>query len=353
MKIAILGDCHLGCRNDNVNFHDYISNFYTNCFFPYIISQKIDTIIQLGDCFDRRKYVNFNSLYRSKEYFFDVLKDLKINTHIILGNHDCFYKNTNSLNSPELLLGEYDNITIYSGPKEVQFDCLNIAMLPWICQDNQEEIMKFLENTSSEVVCSHLELAGFEMYRGTVNDHGMDAKTFEKFDLVMSGHFHHRSSRGNINYLGTSYEITWSDWNDQKGFHIFDTDTRELQFIENPYKMFHKIHYDDSIGTMDTILDIDVDQFKNTYVKVIIHEKNNPYWFDCFIDKIEKASVADLQVVEDNLNLDLEDDSDLVSETEDTLTILRKSVDQFRGNVNKKKLDSFLVNLYQEALNVE
>lgn len=353
MRVALITDTHYGARGDNDGFHSFFDKFYTNQFFPYLREHNIKEVIHLGDMFDRRKYINFVSLSKCRKYFFDPSKEDGIKVHAIVGNHDTSYKNTNEINSPNLLLKEYSNIIPYDEPAEVTIDGLKVAFLPWICSGNYTHSMDFIESTRAQVLFGHLELAGFEMYRGAVNDHGFSGDIFSKFDLVMSGHFHHRSSRGNIHYLGCPYELTWSDWNDPKGFHIFDTDTRELTFIENRYRMFYKIHYDDSNNDMESIMDLDTDRFAGTMVKVIVHEKNNPYWFDMFIDKIEKAGVLDLQVVEDNLNLNLEDDSDIIDEAEDTLTILRKYTEQFGDRIDKSKLDNFLSTLYQEALSLE
>jgi hypothetical protein len=272
---------------------------------------------------------------------------------VFIGNHDTSFKNTNDVNSPDLLLKDYKNINVYTKAENVNYDGLDIALLPWICTDNYDDSIEFINETKSQVLFGHLEIQGFEMYRGAVNDHGFKVSVFDKFDLVYSGHFHHKSTRGNITYLGTPYEMTWSDWNDPKGFHVFDTETRSLTFIENPYKMFHKLHYDDSIVDLETILDIDTSKLAGSYVKVITHNKDNPYWFDMFISKIEKSGVIDLQVVEDNLNLQLEDDGDIVDEAEDTLTILRKYCDQVSSKIDKAQLDKFLTDLYAEALSVE
>ena len=353
MKVALLGDTHHGARNDNLAFHDFFETFYTQVFFPYLEQNDIKHVIQFGDLFDRRKYINFMTLAKSREYFFDQLKARNITMDVFVGNHDTFYKNTNKVNSPDLLLGEYTNINTYSDPLVKNYDGLDIALLPWVNSNNYEAVLKFIKKTSAQILFGHLELIGFEMHRGAINDHGMDKKIFDKFDIVCSGHFHHKSSKGNIHYLGTPYEMTWSDYNDQKGFHILDTDTREITFVPNPLRMFNKIYYDDTNKTLEQILDFDVTQYNNSIIKVIVQNKNNPYWFDMFISKLEQSGIVDMQVVEDHLNLNLEDDSDIIDEAEDTLTILRKVVDTIDTNVSKKELDKFLTSLYNEAMHVE
>ena len=359
MKIALITDTHWGARGDNIAFAEYFNRFYYDYFFPYLKDNDIDTIVHLGDICDRRKYINYVTA-RHLRKFVDTCADKDIKLHVIIGNHDTFYKNTNDVNCMTELFdhSEHNGKTLFYYPdaKNVNFDGLDIALLPWVCAGNFDDSMDFLEDTKSQVLFGHLEIAGFEMYRGSVTDHGFDSKLFQKFDVVCSGHFHHKSTRGNINYLGAPYEITWSDWNDDRGFHVFDTDTRQLTFIANPYRMFHKLHYDDMTKTLDDVLNIDTSAISGSYVKVIIHNKTNPYWFDMFIDKIEKSGVIDLQVVEDNLNLQLEDDEDIASEAEDTLTMLKKAAVQAGSNWTETKqnaLNTFLSDLYSEALTVE
>jgi DNA repair exonuclease SbcCD nuclease subunit len=354
-KIALITDTHWGGRGDSLAFADYIRKFYKDIFFPYLIENGITRVLHLGDIVDRRKYINYITARRLREDFIQPCYENGIDLDVIIGNHDTAFKNTNEVNAmKELYTNSNYNFTWHEEPGEIVVDGTTIAMLPWVCSGNYQESMEFLENTKAQILFGHLEIKGFEMHRGSFNDHGFGADLFSKFDVVCSGHFHHKSTRGNINYLGSPYEMTWSDFNDPRGFHIFDTDTRQLQFIQNPYRLFNKIHYSDMDKTMDEVLDVEFDMFKNTYVKVVVHQKNNPYWFDLFIDKLEKSGVIDLQVVDDHFNLNLEDDSDIVNEAEDTLTILRKVVDQLdHMNVPKKELDSFLTSLYNEALYVE
>jgi len=347
MKICFLTDTHYGARGDHLAFDKQFDKFYTETFFPTLVERGIRNVIHLGDMFDRRKYINYLTLRNCRKYFFDPLFDLGIKMDVIVGNHDVFYKNTNDINSPGLLLQQYSNLSAYNRPTELNFDGLDILMLPWICTDNYEQSMDMIKNTKANVCLGHLELAGFQMHKGQVNDHGFDSKIFNRFDLVCTGHFHHRSNSGNIHYLGNPYELTWADYEDPRGFHIFDTETRELEFIVNPNRMFYKIFFNDQFEIGD------YSYLKDCFVKVIVQTKENQINFDMLIDKLEKAGPADLQVVDDHLNMDLEDNDDILDSAEDTLTLLSKFCEQMDTKADKKKLDLLLRDLYSEAINLE
>ena len=355
MKIALVTDTHFGARNDNTAFADYFGKFYTDIFFPYLKENNINTIIHLGDIVDRRKYINYQTQAHMQKAFIDPIIENDYTMHVIIGNHDTYYKNTNEINSMQQLYGTtgYEKIKWYdNNPAVLNFDGCDIMLLPWLCSNNIEPFMKEVDKTTAQVLFGHLELKGFEMYRGAINDHGFDSSLFNKFDIVCSGHFHHKSTVGNINYLGSPYEITWSDFDDPRGFHIFDTDNRTIEFVRNPYTMFNKIFYDDENQTMEYVVNQNYERLANSYVKVIIKNKTNPYWFDMFMEKLEKVNPIHIQVVEDHLNLDLESDDDIVSEAEDTMTILHKYIDNLEVNVNKTQLETTIKDLYSEALSV-
>ena len=351
-KVALITDQHFGARGDAEVMHTHFQRFYDNVFFPYLKENDIDTVVDLGDTFDRRKFINFVSLKRCREYWFDPIRENNINLHLIVGNHCTSYKNTNEVNSPDLLLGEYD-IGVYSSPTEIDILGHKIVMVPWICDDNREQALDIIEKSNADILLGHLELDGFEMHRGQPHHGGMEANVFSKFHLVLSGHFHHRSTSRNITYLGCPYEMSWSDYNDPKGFHVLDLETKELTFIENPYKLFHKVKYDDNKWKdSDQLKSFDFSYLKDSYVKVIVINKTNPYWFDLFVDKIEKENPIQVQVVDDNLNLDLVDDEDILENVDDTLTILHNSIDTMATDVDKKRLDNLFKSLYSSALDI-
>ena len=354
MKIALITDTHWGVRNDNIAFMDNSKKFLDIIFFPYLDANNIRTVVHLGDLVDRRKYINMQTATRLRIDFLDKLANRGLDVHMIAGNHDTYFKNTNRINAlHELVVGKYDFKIYDQLPFEWDFDGTKVLILPWICDENREASLHAIRNTPAQIVMGHLELQGFEMFRGSIVSHGDDPSLFDRFDTVMSGHYHHRSSRGNIHYLGSHAEFTWSDYSDPRGFHIFDTETRNLTFVENPYRMFKKVWYNDSDATFLNS-DIDYAQYKNCMLKVIIQEKTNMFWFDKFIENIESENPLDIQIVEDHLNLNLEEDSDIVNEAESTIDIFKKYISGFdEKTVNKEKLEKKIVELYNEALTVE
>lgn len=352
MKLAIISDTHAGARGDNPIFNEFFFKFWENTFFPYLKEHGIKHICHLGDVVDRRKFINFVTLNSWRKRFFDRLLEEGITMDVIVGNHDVFYRNTNEINAMNELFAGYTNIKILVEAEELQYDSLKVAMVPWINSGNYEKTMEFLKNTSAEVVFGHLEIAGFEMDRGNICHTGLDKKVFDRFDSVLSGHFHHKSTDGVITYLGNQYEMTWADHGDERGFHVFDTETRELEFVPNPFHMFHKISYDDTVQDFEYWKKYDYVKMKDCYVKIIAVNKQNPYLFDTVIDNLYKIGVADIAIVEDFTEESIEDD-EMVNQAEDTMTILSKYIDGLTLNVNSDKLKNLMRELYVEALNTE
>jgi DNA repair exonuclease SbcCD nuclease subunit len=349
LKVAIITDQHFGARNDSIAFLDFFEKFYDNTFFPALDANAIDTVLVLGDTFDRRKYVNFYALDRAKKMFFDKLEERGIRVHMLAGNHDTYYKNTNEVNSPDLLLVEYGNIDVISKPETIVIDGTSICMMPWICPENYQESLDHITNTKAEICMGHFEIAGFAMHRGMESHDGLAKETFEKFDLVFSGHYHHRSSDKHIHYLGNPYELTWQDYNDPRGFHLFDLDTRELEFICNPYRMFERIEYNDK---EQEPIDLDRIDLSQKFVKLVVVNKNDFYKFDKFIQKLYNKGCYEIKIIED---LSEFEDGEIGEEInlEDTLSVLANYIDSVETDVDKEQIKTFMRTLYTEAVNVE
>lgn len=351
MKIALLNDTHFGCRNDSPAFMTYQNRFFDEIFFPYLIENNIKTVIHLGDVVDRRKFINFQIAHNFQNKFWKRLWELKIDTHVIIGNHDTYYKNTNEVNSMQQLITTFDGVNepwIYTEPKTVNFDGLDILFVPWICDANVEKTIYEIDNSNAQICMGHLEIKGFEMHRGHVNEQGLEREQFKRFEKVMSGHFHKKSDDKHVYYLGTPYEMTWSDFLCPKGFHIFDTSNRELTRIPNPLRIFKKLIYDD---TKENYITKDLSEYENCFIKLIISSKKNTDVFDSLVDRLNnKINVYELNIIEDPSNdLTATVKENILEQGEDTLTFLNNYIDQIDTKLDKIKLKGYVKELYVEA----
>ena len=304
----------------------------------------------MGDVVDRRKFISYKIANDFRNRFIKRFGELGIDLHIIIGNHDTYYKNTNEVNAMEELVGK-DRHKIYTEPEVGTFDDIPIQFIPWINAGNHNASMAALSRSPASIAMGHLEINGFEMQKGFPMSGSHDKELFRRFDTVFSGHFHHKSDDGQIFYLGTPYEIYWNDYQDPKGFHIFDTATRELERIVNPYGIFEKIYYDDSENDYSKHK---FSKYRDKYVKLIVVNKKDLYGFDQFVDKLLKADAYEVKIIEDFSELDPANVSDeIIEKTEDTMTLLENYIDELDVTLDKERLKGTMRSLYTEAQDIE
>jgi len=342
MKVAIITDQHFGARKNSKLFHDYFLKFYNDIFFPTLEEQGITTIVDMGDTFDSRKGIDFSALSWAKNNYYDRLQEMGVKVHTIVGNHTAYYKNTNQVNAVDLLLREYDNVTVYSEPTEVMLGQLPVLFIPWINQENEDKTFKLIEKTTCSCAMGHLELQGFRVNKQIIMEHGLESKLFGKFSRVYSGHYHTRSDNGLVYYLGNPYEMFWTDVGDTRGFHLFDTETVTHEPVNNPFRLFHNIYYEDTnYQTFDTR------DYENKIVKVVVRKKSDTKKFEKFIDKLYSSGVAELKIVE---NFAIQESENFeIFESEDTLSILNRYIEEAEINLDKSIVQKVIQEIYQEA----
>tara|TARA_Y100000593_G_scaffold60044_1_gene111305 strand:- start:2213 stop:3181 length:969 start_codon:yes stop_codon:yes gene_type:complete len=320
--------------------------FFDDVFFPYLIENDIHTVIHAGDLMDRRKFVNFSILNQVRNKFIKRLKEENIDFHCILGNHDVYYRNTNEVNSVRELFG--NDIKLYEKPEIVNFDGLDIALLPWVNKENHENSVSFIQTAAAPMLIGHLELDGYEVMRGVGFQGGMNSELFDRFEKVLSGHFHCRQEKENVYYLGTQYQITFADLAETKGFHILDTETRELEFIENPYKMFHTLRYNDEDGPIE---ERKYPELKGSYIKLFVETKKHPYSFDRFMDKLYESGVAKITIVEEIVDSEWTKE-EIVDLAQDTVTLINNEIDSIDEVQDKPRMKKLIKDLYMESLSI-
>lgn len=337
MKICILGDSHFGLRRGDVRFINYFDKVYTDWFFPTIKKRGIKTILQLGDLYDDRRGNDSRSVSEANRYFFDVAQDEDITIHTLLGNHDLFHKHSLSVNSQEILLKDYKNIVIHKEPTIWE----NISIIPWICQENQVEVIKYIQNDSSKFLACHPEISGFKMYKHVKAHDGLSRSLFKNYELVLAGHYHHRSHQENILYTGAPAEYTWSDANDPKGIHIFDTETGEIEFIVNPYTMHEVVEYNEDEPFTDFV------SLTDKFVRLYVLKADDRKKYDKFVDAINKANPHELKIIEEQITIKSHRDEDV--DIKDTPALIENTIDNMETDLKKDRLNMMMRRFYIEA----
>lgn len=351
MKFVIINDTHCGVRNSSEIFLDNAEKFYSTVFFPYLEENNIKHILHLGDYYDNRKFINFRALHRNRKMFLSELRDRSITMDIICGNHDTYYKNTNELNSLKELLGHYmDEVRIIHEPTEIQYGDVTFGLVPWIAPDNEAQAMNFLRTTKATHIGGHFELNGFEVTKGVEMTHGMETSGLERFDAVYSGHFHTKSSKNNIHYLGTQLEFFWSDANDPKYFYVFDTETKKLTGVLNPHTLFKKIYYDD---TKEDYLQYDLSDIEGKFIKVVVINKTDLFTFDRFIDRLQSRKIHELKIAESFQEFIGDNVADSDVSLEDTSSLLSSYIDAVETDLDKERIKTQMNELMIEAQSME
>ena len=346
MQIAIISDTHFGIKNGSDVFLNYQEKFFSEVFFPYCVKNGITQIIHMGDFYEHRKYINIKVLSRVRTFFIEKLREHNMTMDIFPGNHCVYYKSTNELNSLSESVSMFsDVINLYMEPTIKDYDGLKIGLLPWITTDNYHNSINFISTADAQILCAHLEIAGFEMMKGQpAAAHGMESNIFSRYDAVLTGHYHTKSTRDNIHYLGTQYELTWSDCNDPKYFHILDTKTRDLKQIRNPHSIFNRIFYKDNPKQK-------LPNLSGCYVKVIVTSKKDTSAFDSFMDRIQQQDPFELKIVEsfdEFIGSSVDDDN---ISLEDTGSLLNSYIDAIDTELDKDRLKTVLHELFTEAQN--
>lgn len=351
-KICVLGDLHIGARKSSPNFMSLQERFFS-FLFAELNERGIDTIVQLGDVFDSHANVNLNAIDFFQKKFIKVLAKKNIKLYTLVGNHDIAHKRSLSINAVDLLLKGNKNIHITNKPEQININGVECVMIPWICEENKEQVQQTVEMTTAKYCFGHFEFKDFYMYKGIKNEHGQDATSYSRFDLVLSGHYHHRNERGNVVYAGTGYELTWSDVNDPKGFTILDLDSGNMEYIQSPHTIFKKVYAASEEDAKAIAKDKSV---KDHYVKLYLSCDIDKKATDHLKTSIESNGCYDLEIIDvrSTTLADMDDELDLETvELKDSKSILDMHIEKIESEIDRPPLKNLLYSLYTEAVDRE
>lgn len=361
-KVALIGDLHFGAKSDAEFMKKYQSEVL-EYFLQDCVEKGVDTIISPGDVFDRRRVTNTETFRFARETLFNRVYELGLNLILTIGNHDTYYKSTNFPNTlTEYVKGVYSNVYVYDDIDTFQHGNTEFLIVPWINPENHDEYVSYMKNSNANVCVGHFEINGFRMMQGGIQcDDGLNQNFFKGFDRVFSGHFHHPSSKGKIQYLGSPYELYWGDEGDAKGYAIYDTETNKFEsWVEFPHFLHRKLFYNDDVEsseaenpiTWDGLSELDFQYLSGKKVKIIVEEKQDHNLFDEFIRLFDSVDLLEFSIQEkvegySNLTFD-------VDEAEGTLTTIEKSVKMISDNrIDQDRLFQKTQEVYYEALDLE
>jgi len=297
MLITCFTDTHLGCRGGSTIFRDYFAWYYKEIFFPYLKENNITTLFMLGDFFDNRNHLSLSDIAFVNEIFLPLLESHGCTMYIIAGNHDLAFKNTNSVTSLSVMSHSENVVILKDKVEEFEFEGSRFVFVPWINGSNYDEFMANLNSIKGKkdvTILGHMEIKDFLMYKNSSRcENGLDPSVFKGFKAVWSGHFHHQSKIGNIEYLGATFHLNWQDHNDKRGFWVYDTTTKEKTHIENEYSLFTEILYDDDHGLTDDEIS---EMCNHQFVKIVINEEYDKVKFLDFHSKVASSKPIDVQI---------------------------------------------------------
>lgn len=316
MKIGMIGDGHIGARGGNPHVRQFIANYFRNYLFPKFKELGISHYIQSGDITDKRSSISAFDMDYLLSDFIPLHIEYGMTADILTGNHDIALRDSNRISWANIISRLSEGfIESYQSPKDITIgnepgQDVKICMLPWINTENYEETLKHIEASDATIAIGHLELSGFPMYRNSICDESpFELPNLNKFEKVISGHFHTASTAGNVQYLGTPYHLTWQDFPDLRGFYVYDTITKQLEFYPNPEELtlFKVFEYSWEACEADSALRVKVKEpsylesefgLKGSIVKVIVKDRGNAKHYADFCNALRRCDLVDYNVID-------------------------------------------------------
>lgn len=314
MKLLFLGDLHCGVKDDDP-WHEEIIEKAVDQAVEYSKANGITQWIQTGDYFDVRKSVSQRTMHFVRTRITPKLKKAGIICFVDLGNHDMHYKDRTQPNSIREILGKDDTYVIIDEPTTINFDGLDIDIIPWLCKENSNTIFDFIKKSQSPWCVGHWELNGFYFYKN-IPSSGYSADFLKGYEKVVSGHFHTQSDGGNVHYIGTPYTITAGDEDEPRGFWELDTSTKEFTFIPNEKTWHARLNY-------PGVTPAEIKNYAGCSVRLVATE------VDAGLTKVEhllSRVVHDLRTINKAIKVEVDSSSDITDDgTEIKIELLNSS----------------------------
>ena len=342
MRVCLVSDLHFGVRKNSEVFLQSQTRFIVEQFVPYLKKNGIDTVFMLGDLFDNRSSTNTKVMNAVYDIFAEHLKDFTV--YILVGNHDTYFNSTVEVNSLKFL-SKFDNVHIIDKITPMEFDGQKIALVPWIV-DNVKFVREF-HKIKCDVCMGHFNIHGFHFNKYKKSDDGIQAKLFSKCKKVFTGHFHIRNSQtlhgSEMIYVGSPYQLTRNDIDENRGFTILDFEDLSYEFIDNTKSLkYIRLKFPEKFSKNkieNNIIDVHVD-YDDSYNETKVER---------YVKKIEEMGPALPPGIFVDNNAELSGDIDLENCNIGSLTDLMREYIDGLDIKNKEEIFQILIELYNEV----
>lgn len=247
--ILLLTDLHWGIKKFSDKYYKLQMDYFKEVIFPYILENKISTVIHAGDLIDNEMEIDNKLLLDLQSDFIEWFEQNKIRLILLCGNHDSYHKNAT----------EYNFNKIVSSGKKYIIDISKTDLRRINSNSNYGFVphsKKFSELEDlgvPDVIFAHHDVADVTFNIHQKSKKGLDLDVLEKLKVpILLGHYHNKSVTRNCRYLGTLYQHNWGEFGFRKGFHVLDDTIKitvdnienHLYFIEQTTLPKHiKIEY--------------------------------------------------------------------------------------------------------------
>lgn len=342
-----LTDIHFGLRsnsNEWVQIHD---NYFNDFLIPLIENnyKEGDYLFILGDVYDNRTSINLSILNSSLDIFNKLSNILPI--IIFPGNHDIFKKDDRSINSLRHL-SYINNITVFENPTLLNIhDDHDLLIVPWMNSKKLE--LDVIQSLSKQprYILMHTDFVGMKLNQYHSAEVGIEYQSIDSSSKVWSGHIHIQQRMKNVHMLGSPFQMTKSDANNEKGILLYDFESLEEKwFINDKSPKFKNFHIHDILKKSDSEV---INEFNGNFIDISINEEESLLFpMIDFIESHKEARKINFITI---LNNDINET--LVNFNIDNFEILDcvyKYIDSLDYKVPVKKyLKNFTKEIYEKA----
>jgi DNA repair exonuclease SbcCD nuclease subunit len=232
MKIAVIGDPHLGCTTyTDKRISDFSKQF--NLSIEEALKRKVNAVFLLGDVFDssayRRSVDNFAACIGDVAESLVKLNESGIEVFAIGGNHEY----GRGRKGGELRILSDLKIINFLDDEVTKFNGCKIAGISWKSDPEsfRETLRKLGKPSANSILLIHQFCEGSHLIPSFVAE--IKRADLKDWPVVFTGHHHQYEDLGYVVAPG-SLEVHVAKEVGKKGFVLYDTDTRKHEFVVLP-----------------------------------------------------------------------------------------------------------------------